>query len=86
MAGPDERSLRERIEELFVQLREAAAMALTRHAVVASKLDESRNELERLMMLDHIDERDALRAIGRAQLMLVACQGIFAVPASARGR
>jgi hypothetical protein len=86
MAGPDVRSLRERIEELFVQLRGAAAAALSRHAVVASKLDESRNELERLLMLENFDERDALRAIGRAQLMLVAWKGMIAVPASSRSR
>jgi hypothetical protein len=86
MSGQDERTLRERIEALFAQLREAAAAALTRHAVVASKLDETRGELERLLMLDNIDERDATRAIGRAQLMLDAWRGLVTEPVVERYR
>jgi hypothetical protein len=86
MAGYDELTLRERIEELFTQLRHATAAALHRQSVVASKLDDSRSELERLLMLERFDERDAMRAIGRAQLMLDAWRGIVGVPAVGRAR
>jgi hypothetical protein len=89
MSEHDERTYRERIEGLFAQLREAAATALARHAIVASKLDDSRGELERLLMLEHLDERETLRAIGRAQLMLDAWRGMLAEPVverAVRGR
>ena len=86
MPGQEEPTIRQRLEELFALLREAATAALTRHAVVASKLDESRSELERLLMLEIVDERDAQRAITRGKLLLDAWRGMVAVPVPSRSR
>ena len=84
MSEQGERNLRDRIEALFGQLRVAATAALARHPIVASKLDESRGDLERLLMLERFEEADALRAIGRAQLMLDAWRGMITEPVVAR--
>jgi hypothetical protein len=84
MSVPEEPTLRQQIEAVFVQLREAVAMALGRHTIVASKLDESRSELEVLLMLDDIDEPEAQRALGRAQLLLDLCRGMAVVPVRSR--
>lgn len=84
MSGLEEPSLRDRLEELFTQLRDAVAAAFTRHSGFASKLDESRAELERLLMLDRCDESVAMRALGRAQLMLDAWHGLVGAPVRSR--
>jgi hypothetical protein len=84
MSAEDQRTLRERIDALFTQLRTAAAAALARHPIVASKLDEARGELERLMMFEHFDEGEAMRALGRAQLMLDAWRNMISEPVVAR--
>jgi hypothetical protein len=84
MSGQAEPTLRGRIEALFNELRAAAAKALTRHPVVASKLDDLRGELERLLMLDQFEEREALHALGRAQLMLDAWRSMVSEPAVSR--
>jgi len=77
MSVPEEPTLRQQIEAVFVQLREAVAMALGRHTIVASKL-------EVLLMLDDIDEPEAQRALGRAQLLLDLCRGMAVVPVRSR--
>jgi hypothetical protein len=86
MSGPEQTTMRSRLEELFTQLRDAVASAFARHSGFASKLDESRAELERILMLDNCDESVAQRAIGRAQMMLDAWHGLVGVPVPSRSR
>jgi hypothetical protein len=76
---------RKRLEDLSAKLREATCGALENRSALARSLDESRSEIERLLMMNAIDTTDHRRAIVRAELMLNAWQGM-AVGAFVRSR
>lgn len=86
MSRTNETDLRRRLEELSAMLREAATSALAGHAAVASKIDDSRAELERLLMIETVDVVAAERAMRRAQLMLDAWRGMVGSVIAARSR
>jgi hypothetical protein len=67
---------RRRLEELAVELREAIFGALERRWLLAQALDETRSEIERLLMMDVIERAEARRAIARAEVMLDAWSGL----------
>ncbi|HXU68745.1 MAG TPA: hypothetical protein VN947_05425 [Polyangia bacterium] len=67
---------RQRLEELAVELREAIFGALERRWLLAQALDETRSEIERLLMMDVIERAEARRAITRAEVMLDASSGL----------
>jgi hypothetical protein len=71
-------SERKQLEELSARLREAAWAALEARSALARSLDESRAELERLLMLSAIDATESRRAVTRGQMMLNAWQGMAA--------
>lgn len=74
---------RKGLEELSARLREAAVAALESRSALARSLDESRTEIERLLMLSAIDATESRRAVVRAQMMLHAWQGL--APGQAAG-
>jgi hypothetical protein len=63
---------RQRLEELSAVLRQATMLAFQRRSPLARSLDESRCELERLLMLAMCDPTEYRRAVIRAQLILDA--------------
>ena len=67
---------RQRLRELADELRAAACGALARRWVMAQALDESRSELERLLMIEELDAHESRRAIARAEVMLDAWRGM----------
>ncbi len=69
---------RKRLEDLSARLREATWAAVDARSALARSLDESRAELERLLMLSAIDATESRRAVMRAQMMLNAWQGMAA--------
>lgn len=74
----DKASERKQLEYLSARLREAACAALEARSALARSLDESRAEIERLLMLSAIDGTESRRAMTRAQMMLNAWQGMTA--------
>lgn len=85
MSTSADRQDRKRLEDLAAKLREATWAALENRAALARSLDESRGELERLLMLSTIDATECRRVVIRAQMMLDAWQGM-AVNMFARAR
>lgn len=85
MSTTADRSERTRLEELSAKLREATWTALQNRSALARSLDESRGELERLLMLSTIDAAECRRVVVRAQMMLDAWHGMSA-NVSARAR
>jgi len=75
--GADEKK-RRRLEELSARLREAAWAAFANRSALARSLDESRSEIERLLMLNAIDAIEHRQAIVRAEMMLRAWEGMAA--------
>jgi len=73
-----DRNERKRLEDLSAQLREATCAALDNRSALARSLDESRSELERLLMLSTIDAAECRRVVIRAQMMLDAWHGMAA--------
>ncbi|HWE27522.1 MAG TPA: hypothetical protein VHB97_05935 [Polyangia bacterium] len=67
---------RTRLQELAAQLRAATWDALQNRSTLARSLDESRGELERLLMLSAIDAAERRRVVVRAQMMLDAWRGM----------
>jgi hypothetical protein len=67
---------RDRLRELSTLLRRATCDALARASVMATALDESRGEIDRLLMLDVIDANERRRVVQRAQIMLDAWRGM----------
>ena len=76
---------RARLEELSGELRDAIFAALQTHALIAASLDESRSEVDRLLMLDALDPLELRRVIGRARRMLDAWRNMSAA-GTARSR
>ena len=68
---------RARLAELSLTLREATREALATHSLVAASLDESRSEIDRLLMLESIDDADCRRVVIRAQIMLDAWRSSY---------
>lgn len=85
MSPPADRRERQRLEDLAAKLREATWAAMENRSALARSLDESRGELERLLMLSTIDAAECRRVVVRAQMMLDAWQGM-AVNMLARAR
>lgn len=77
---------RQRLQELAVALRDATCDALARRWVLAQALDESRSEIERLLMLDRLDRTEARRVLTRAEVMLDAWRGLSGHAAGGRFR
>jgi hypothetical protein len=73
-----ERGQRKQLEELSTRLRDATWAALENRSALARSLDESRGEIERLLMLSAIEASEHRRAIVRAQMMLNAWEGMAA--------
>ena len=69
---------RRQLEELSTRLREATWAALENRSALARSLDESRGEIERLLMMSAIEATEHRRAIVRAQMMLNAWEGMAA--------
>lgn len=69
---------RRSLEELSAKLRRATVFALESRSALARSLDESRGEIERLLMLSGIDETECRRVVVRAQMMLNAWEGLAA--------
>lgn len=63
---------RAELEELSAELRDAIFAALYKHALVAASLDESRSEVDRLLLLAELDPLELRRVVGRARRMLDA--------------
>jgi hypothetical protein len=85
MAAHIDRNDRNCLQELSVKLRDATCVALQNRSALARSLDESRGELERLLMLSAIDPMERRRVVVRAQMMLDAWQGMAAgMPARSR--
>lgn len=76
-AGAD-RHERGRLADLAAKLREATCAALQSRSALARPLDESRGELERLLMLTSMDATEYRRVVVRAQMMLDAWRGMAA--------
>lgn len=76
---------RAELDELSAELRDAIFAALQKHALVAASLDESRSEVDRLLMLDELDPLELRRVVGRARRMLEAWRNMTGV-GSARSR
>ena len=86
MASPGTNdSNRAELEELCAELRDAIFAALHKHALVAASLDESRSEVDRLLLLDEIDPLELRRVVGRARRMLDAWRSMSGI-GSARSR
>ena len=64
------------MRELSTLLRRATCDALARYSVMATALDESRGEVDRLLMLATIDANERRRVMQRAQMMLDAWRGM----------
>jgi hypothetical protein len=71
-----QRRERQRMQQLSAVLRDAACAALARQSILAGALDETRGELERLLMLDRVDTEVRRRAVVRAQIMIDAWRGL----------
>ncbi|MCA1663622.1 MAG: hypothetical protein LC659_05030 [Myxococcales bacterium] len=67
---------RQRMRELSTLLRQATCDALVRHSVMATALDESRGEVDRLLMLDSVDASERRRVVQRARMLLDAWRGL----------
>ncbi|HEX6839118.1 MAG TPA: hypothetical protein VF334_21210 [Polyangia bacterium] len=76
---------RAQLEELSAALRDATFAALQKHSLVAASLDESRSEVDRLLMLDERDPLELRRVINRARILLDAWRNLSGV-GSARSR
>lgn len=76
MAASADRNERARLEQLSARLREATLDALASRSALARALDESRGEVERLLMLSAFDAYECRRVVMRAQMMLDAWQGM----------
>lgn len=76
---------RTELEELSAELRDAIFGALQTHALLAASLDESRGEVDRLLLLDEIDPLELRRVVGRARRMLDAWRSMSGI-GSARSR
>jgi len=76
---------RAQLEELSAGLRDATFAALQRHSLVAASLDESRSEVDRLLMLVELDPLELRRVVSRARRMLEAWRNMSGV-GSARSR
>jgi hypothetical protein len=76
MSSPNELPNQESLHELAAALREATCAALERRWMLAQKLDESRSEIERLLMLREIDPAESRRVVQRAQVMLDAWRSL----------
>ena len=74
------------MRELSTLLREATYDAMMRASVMAAALDESRGEVERLLMLDVIDPDERRRVVARAQMMLDAWRGMAGGSSAAGAR
>jgi hypothetical protein len=74
---------RARLTELSARLREATCAALAYRSALARSLDESRGELERLLMLRAVDPVECRRVVVRGQMLLDAWRSMAAA-ASAR--
>lgn len=73
MASPETNdSDRAQLAELVAELRAAILAALQKHALIAASLDESRSEVDRLLMLDELDPLELRRVVNRARRMLDA--------------
>ena len=75
--GVDDRE-RRRLAELLVRLREATCAAVEHRSALARSLDESRGEIERLLMMNAIDAAEHRRAVMRAERMLDVWYGMAA--------
>jgi len=69
---------RKRLEHLSARLRTATCAAVGSRSALARSLDESRSELERLLMLSTIDPSEQRRVVVRAQMMLDAWSSMAA--------
>jgi hypothetical protein len=78
MAADADRNDRTSLEELSAKLREATCAAMQNRSALARSLDESRGELERLLMLTTVDPMERRRIVVRAQMMLDAWQAMAA--------
>jgi hypothetical protein len=78
MSPPIDFTDQQRLHQLAVALREATCDALDRRWMLAQKLDESRNEIERVLMMSEIDPAEARRIIYRAEVMLDAWRSLGA--------
>ena len=67
---------RQHLQELADVLRDAACGAFARRWILAQALDESRGEIERLLMLQRVDAAEARRIVTRAEVMLDAWRGL----------
>ena len=74
------------MHDLSLLLRAATCDAMARRSVMATALDESRGELDRLLMLDVIDANEGRRVVARAQMMLDAWRAMAAGNAAAGAR
>ena len=73
---------RQRLVQLSQVLREAAVIALSTRSALARSLDESRLELERLLMLTRCDATERRRIVIRANMILDVWRGIASAAAS----
>lgn len=71
-----------RLRALSIRLRDATCAAVANQSILASALDESRSELERLLMLDRIDDAERRRVVVRARMMLDAWHGMSGISAA----
>ena len=78
MAAQADRNDRTWLEELSTKLREATCAAVQNRSALARSLDESRGELERILMLSTVDPMERRRIVTRAQMMLDAWHGMAA--------
>jgi hypothetical protein len=76
-----EMSERQRLQELAAVLRDATCDALARRWILAQALDESRSEIERLLMIDGVDVGEVRRVVTRAEVMLDAWRGLTGIAA-----
>lgn len=67
---------RQHLQELANVLRDATCEALDRRWILAQALDESRGEIERLLMLESVEAAEARRIVTRAEVMLDAWHGL----------
>ncbi len=76
---------RARLTELSAELRDATYAALQQQSPLAASLDESRSEVDRLLMLDGFEALEYRRIATRARRMLDAWRNM-AGSGSARSR
>lgn len=72
MSAQVDKQERQRLEELSSRLRAAAWSAMEQRPTLARSLDESRGEIERLLMLSTVDGFELRRALLRAEMVLDA--------------